>query len=80
MFSPCHVIQVQPHCCVWPRFKVHIWGRTYDFWSSEPGWPRSEWCSPVPSIYLRMVRFHSSSWLNKILLCINTTFSWSIHQ
>jgi hypothetical protein len=32
------------------------------------------WCSPVPSIYLRMTKFHSS-WLSKIPLCINTTFS-----
>jgi hypothetical protein len=49
MLSPCHVIQVQPHCCICPRSKVHIWGRTYDFWSSETGWACSEWCSPVPS-------------------------------
>jgi hypothetical protein len=34
-----------------------IFGRTYDFWSSEPGYPRSEWSSPVPSIYLQMIRF-----------------------
>jgi hypothetical protein len=34
---PCHVTQVQPHCCICPRSKAHIWGRTYDLWSSEPG-------------------------------------------
>jgi hypothetical protein len=27
-----------------------------------------------------MVRFHFSLCLSKIPLCINTTFSWSIHQ
>jgi hypothetical protein len=29
---------------------------------------------------LQMIRFHSSSWLSKTPLCINTTFSWSICQ
>jgi hypothetical protein len=27
-----------------------------------------------------MIRLHSSSWLSKIPLCTNITFSWSIHQ
>jgi hypothetical protein len=27
-----------------------------------------KWCSPVPSIYLQMTKFHSSLWLNKIPL------------
>jgi hypothetical protein len=80
VLSPCHVIQVQPHCCICLRFKVRIWGRTYHFWSSELGWPCSEWYSPVPSIYLQMIRFHFSSWLSKIPLCTSTTFSWSIYQ
>jgi hypothetical protein len=79
VLSPYHVIQIQPHCCICPRSKVRIWGRTYDFWSSELGWPHSKWCSLVPSIYLQMIRFHSS-WLTKIPLCTSTTCSWSIHQ
>jgi hypothetical protein len=29
--------QVQLHCCVCPKSKVRIWGRTCEFWSSEPG-------------------------------------------
>jgi hypothetical protein len=37
VLSPCHVTQVQQLCCICPRSKVHIWGRTYDFWPSEPG-------------------------------------------
>jgi hypothetical protein len=37
MFSPCHVTQVLQHCCVFPRSKDCIWGRTYYFWSSEFG-------------------------------------------
>jgi hypothetical protein len=28
VLSPCHVTQVQQHCCIWPGSKVHIWGRT----------------------------------------------------
>jgi hypothetical protein len=36
---------------------------------------RLRWCSPVLSIYLQMTKFHSSLWLCKILLWINTTFS-----
>jgi hypothetical protein len=35
VLSPCHVILAQIHCCICPRSKVCIWGRTYDFWSSE---------------------------------------------
>jgi hypothetical protein len=38
------------------------------------------WCSLVLSIYLQMIRFHYSSQLSKISLCINTIFSWSICQ
>jgi hypothetical protein len=30
------------------------------------------WCSPVPSIYLGMTKFHSPLWLNNIPLIINT--------
>jgi hypothetical protein len=32
-----HVLIVQSHCCVCPWANVHIWGRTYDFWSFGPG-------------------------------------------
>jgi hypothetical protein len=80
VLSHCHVNQVHQHCYICLRPKVYIWGKTYDFWSSEPGWPCSKSCSPIPSIYLWMIRFHSSSWLSKIPLCINTTFSWYIRQ
>jgi hypothetical protein len=80
VLSPYLVIQIQPHCCICPRSKVRIWGRRYYFWSSEPGWPGSEWCSPVPSIYMWVIGFHSSTWLSKIPLCRSTTFSWSIRQ
>jgi hypothetical protein len=78
-----HTSRVCSCFIMWPKFnhigsfaldKVHIWGRTYDFWSSEPGWPCSEWCSPIPSIYLQMIRFCSSSWLSKVPLCTSITF------
>jgi hypothetical protein len=67
MCSPLSCDPVQPHCCICCRSKVHIWGTRYDFWSFKLGWPHSEWCSLVPSIYMQMIRFHSSSWLSKIL-------------
>jgi hypothetical protein len=80
VLSLCHVIQVQPHCCICPRSKVHIWRRTYDFWSSEPGWPRSECCSPVPSIDLQMIRFHSSSWLSVVFIIVVLEVGWDIYR
>jgi hypothetical protein len=30
-----HVLKVQSHCCVCPWSNVHIWGRTYNFWSKD---------------------------------------------
>jgi hypothetical protein len=75
VLSPFLVIQVQLHCCICPRSKVLIWGRTYNFWFSEPGWPRSEWCSPVPSIYLKMIRFHFSSRIGVIDSWFDNPFS-----
>jgi hypothetical protein len=37
---------------------------------------KNGWCCPVPSIYWQITKFHSSFWLNKISLHINTTFSF----
>jgi hypothetical protein len=75
---------VHPPLSVWPMsnninaFVLGLWSaykEECDFWPSEPGWLCKRSCSPVPSIYLWMKKFHSSLWLNKIPLCTNTTFS-----
>jgi hypothetical protein len=75
MCSPLSLWPKSNNIMAFVQSKVCIWGRTWNVWSSKHGWPRLGWCSQVRSIYLRMIRFHSSLWLSKIPLCINTTFS-----
>jgi hypothetical protein len=72
-----NIIQVLWHCCIFPRSKDHIWGRTYNFifWVCLTLF-RMMYSS---SIHLLANDKISFLWMSKILLCINTTFSWSIH-
>jgi hypothetical protein len=59
---PYHVTEVGPNCCICPRSKVWVWGRTHDFWSSEPGFTLSTALSPtifLPSQNSSQISSHS---------------------
>jgi hypothetical protein len=46
-------------------FSFHIWRKTCNLCSSEPGFLCITWWSLVPSIYLHTPLFHSSLWMPK---------------
>jgi hypothetical protein len=73
--SPSCVTHAQYYFCIRFSSIIHIWRRTCDFWPSEHDWLCLRWCSPDPFIYLKIRKFHSSLWLNKIPLRINATLS-----
>jgi hypothetical protein len=71
--DPCPIILLHLFGVYNLHMRENMWFLAFWAWLTS-----LKWCSLVPSIYLWMTKFHSSLWLNKVPLCINTTFSWSI--
>jgi hypothetical protein len=65
--------------CLSFGYIVHIWEKTCSLCFSELGLFHLTWCPSIASIYF-LTTHHYSLWLSKTPSCINTTFSWSIHQ
>jgi hypothetical protein len=54
-----------------------IWGKTYVFCVSDPGYLHLPWCPLVVSIYLQ-TPCHDSLWMSNAPMCTCTTIWWSI--